>query len=76
MTRANSTINRGRAPLRLIATVGLALATVTQPGCVPIGTEFREAAGPALEEGLNSIMDGLLDGLFAAIEPDGTDSSD
>jgi len=76
MTRAANTIKRGPAPLRLIATLGLALATVAQPGCVPVGKEFREAAGPALEVGLNSIMDGLLDGFFAAIEPESADSGD
>ena len=38
-------------------------------GC-SLGAEFRAAAGPAVETGVNAILDGLVDGLFAVIEPD------
>lgn len=41
-------------------------------GC-SLGQEFRAAAGPAFETGINAILDGLVDGVFAVIEPDGTD---
>ena len=47
----------------------LALAT----GCTLTDKEFRTIAGPQLEAGINSILDGLVDGLFAVIEPDTTD---
>lgn len=36
-------------------------------GCAA-GQQFRSAALPALESGVNLILDGLVDGLFAAIE--------
>lgn len=40
-------------------------------GCLPLlGTEFREAASPAVRSGVTEIVNGLLDGIFAAIEPE------
>jgi hypothetical protein len=44
-------------------------------GC-SIGSEFRAAAGPAVETGVNAILDGLVSGLFAVIEPDNPSSDD
>ena len=44
-------------------------------GC-SLGQEFRAAAGPAVETGVNAILDGLVSGLFAVIEPDGPGSDD
>ncbi len=44
-------------------------------GCLT-GSEFREAAAPLVEQGVDSIMDGLIDGLFAVIDPDTTESTD
>ncbi len=44
-------------------------------GC-SLGEEFRAAAGPAVETGVNAILDGLVDGLFAVIEPDNADGGD
>lgn len=45
-------------------TLGLLLS-----GC-SIGSEFRAAAVPALETGVNAILDGFVDGIFAVIDPD------
>ena len=41
-------------------------------GCADVGRDFRTAAGPAIESGVRSIVDGVLDGLFAVIEPETT----
>ena len=47
----------------------LGLAPILQGGCIPIqGTQFREAALPAIETGMSSILNGILDGVFASIE--------
>jgi hypothetical protein len=53
---------------------GLCLVTSVQWGCLS-GTEFRSAAAPAIKTGVNSILDGLVDGLFAVVEPDPVDTS-
>lgn len=50
---------------------GMVSAALLAAGC---GKEFREAAGPALESGVNSIAMGLIDGAFAAFEPDASNS--
>jgi hypothetical protein len=54
-----------------IATVTIAGAILltTQTGC-PAGTDFRDAALPAVRTGVESILDGILDGIFAALEPE------
>jgi hypothetical protein len=51
--------------------VVVCLLLTIQTGC-PAGKEFREAAGPAIKTGVNSVLDGLVDGFFAAFEPDNT----
>lgn len=38
-------------------------------GCM-FGREFRAAAGPNLQSGVQSILTGLVNGFFAAIEPE------
>jgi len=42
---------------------------VTQASCVP-GYEFRTVATPAIQNGVSQILNGLLDGFFAAIAPE------
>ena len=49
-----------------------ACTVLTQTGCLAATDEFRTVAGPALESGITSIVNGLLDGIFAIIEPDNT----
>lgn len=39
------------------------------PGCLT-GDEFRAVAGPGVKSGVTSIVNGVLDGLFAIVEPD------
>ncbi len=55
----------------------LGLALFASGGCdLPLqGTQFREAALPAIETGMSSILNGLLEGVFAAIEVE-NDTSD
>ena len=59
--------------LKVVTTCALALVAVACGGCL-MGKEFREAAGPAMESGVGLILDGLVDGIFAVIEPE-TDSN-
>lgn len=54
---------------RLIAFALMSTATLPATNCT-FGREFRDAAGPALQSGVTSILTGLVNGLFAAIEPE------
>ena len=61
---------------RLLSRGAIGLLIVLQSGCIPIeGTEFRDAALPAIETGINAILDGLVDGIFAVIEPEAGNAS-
>jgi len=42
---------------------------LTACGCTT-GRAFREAALPSLEAGISLVLDGIVDGVFAAIEPE------
>jgi len=57
--------------------IGLGIAALaSQAGCIPYsGTQFRETAIPSLQTGVTSIMNGLIDGIFAAIEVEPETSS-
>ena len=55
-----------------VGAAALALSGIT--GCT-VGREFRAAAGPAVQSGVTQIVNGILDGLFAAIEPEPTTDS-
>ena len=68
--------NPKRRPSRLLlfrpCTAALiAIVVLTPAGCVT-GREFLIVATPAVQDGVSQIVNGLLDGLFAAIEPDPT----
>lgn len=68
---------RPRNPTRRSQLVALALLAGSislTTGCLT-GTEFRSVAGPAVQSGVKSIVNGVLDGLFAVIEPDTTIST-
>lgn len=54
-----------RISLRLACT-GMCL----QLGCSLTGTQFRDVALPGLQTGVTSIVNALLDGVFAVIEPE------
>ena len=49
--------------IRVLASCAL-IATLS--GCLT-GPQFRQAALPAIEGGIEQILDGLVDGVFAAI---------
>ncbi len=51
---------------------GASLFTVA--GCPLAEPDFRAAALPAVESGVTQIINGLLNGVFAVIEPDSTGS--
>jgi hypothetical protein len=59
-----------RARLRSAFAIGLGVAALsTQTGCIPYsGTQFRETAIPAVQTGVTSIVVGLIDGVFAAVD--------
>ena len=61
---------QGCVRLRSAFAIGLGVAVLsTQLGCIPYsGTQFREAAIPALQTGVTSIMVGLIDGVFAVVD--------
>ena len=52
---------------------GAILAGAMGAGCdIPAASsEFREAAGSSIEQGIRSIIDGILDGIFAVIDQAG-----
>ena len=52
-----------------LALMGFVAWLVVAPGCIS-GRAFREAALPSLEAGISLVLDGILDGVFAAIEPE------
>ena len=61
-------IQPGKGRLSLTAAIAVsAVMLSTQTGCGPL-RQFREGALPSLESGIDLILDGLVDGLFAAIE--------
>ena len=52
------------ASAALILSAGLSMG-----GCNDDFDEFRAAASPRLEAGVNALLDGLVDGIFAVVEP-------
>lgn len=51
------------------ASMGFVACLIVASGCTT-GRAFREAALPSLEAGIALVLDGLVDGVFAAIEPE------
>ena len=39
-------------------------------GCSEYSQEFRQAATPMLRSGVNALLDGLVEGVFAVVEPE------
>ena len=67
----------GTKPSRSFVIAAGIAAFAGQAGCIPYsGTQFRETAIPALQTGVTSIMNGLIDGVFAAIEVESVTSGD
>ncbi len=44
-------------------------ASVAATGC-EVGRDFRAAAGPAFHQGVTLIVNGFIDGIFAAAAPE------
>ena len=58
---------------RACGILGLLLAGSMLTGCEEaVRNEFRTAAATSLQSGLSAILDGIVDGIFAVIEPDET----
>lgn len=72
-TTSHGFIRRGGRTAAAMVLAGMAVGTA---GCELVTDEFREAAVPALETGVDSILDGLVDGFFAVADPDGTTTTD
>ena len=68
---------RSGASSSKVAAITLALLAVAagSVGCHDEWKVFRSAATPGLEAGINSILDGLVTGVFDVIEPDEDTSS-
>ncbi len=58
-----------RARAIAVAATGL----IALAGCDMLNKEFRQVAGPAVQSGVTDIVNGLLDGVFAVINPDTSD---
>lgn len=54
---------------RNVLYVVLAASACMSASCT-FGREFRDAAIPSLQTGVTSILTGLVNGVFAAIEPE------
>lgn len=57
---------------RWVCVLGCLMGLLPLAGCELVNQEFRAAAGPALESGVDAILDGLVDGFFAILEPNAT----
>lgn len=63
-------------PSSLIAILAAtALLAVASAGCEMDGKEFRAVAGPSLELGLTTVVNGIIDGAFAEYLPDDIDNN-
>ena len=62
------TARRGMCALGAAAALALS-AGLSMGGCSDDFDEFRAAASPQLEAGVDALLDGLVDGIFAVVEP-------
>ena len=58
-----------RSTRTCVTAITMVVAAVFSTGCLS-GREFRDIAGPAVHSGVSLILDGLVDGVFAVIDPD------
>ena len=58
------------ASAALILTAGLGIG-----GCPDDFDEFRAVASPRLEAGVDALLDGLVDGIFAVVAPNAATAS-
>lgn len=53
-----------------LLTIVLAAGLLTMTGCEEeVRNEFRSAAATSLQSGFNSILTGIVDGVFAVLDP-------
>ena len=71
MTRV---IRTGR--LRRCILGGTGLGICLQVGCALNGPDFLDAALPAIQSGVTTIVDGVLEGIFAVIQPEAGSTAD
>lgn len=65
-----------RTKLGISIVTAIIAMTITSSGCtMPYGRQFRDTALPGIQSGVQSILTGFVDGVFASIEPE-ADSSD
>ncbi len=74
--RADKRTANRRLPIPKATVTGLALLGLTLlAGCdSEMAKEFREVASPSLQSGISSILDGVVDGVFAVVDPDTSES--
>lgn len=46
------------------------MAAIAGSGCSEYMDEFRDAASPSLRTGVDALLDGFVEGVFAVVEPD------
>ncbi len=63
-----------KASTKWLVVGAASVLAVTQGACVT-GTQFRSAALPSVESGVNQVLDGLVSGFFAAIEVESSSDS-
>jgi hypothetical protein len=70
--RTAAAVTRNIRPTGAIAALLTACLALGAAGCEEKFDEFRSAAGPQLESGVNALLDGLVSGVFAAVNPTDT----
>lgn len=74
-SRPLSRPRRKDCPVGAVLAASLSLL-ITAPGCEDaVRDEFRAAAVPLMESGVNAILDGLVSGTFAVLDVDGTSNT-
>jgi hypothetical protein len=68
---------RGRTMSKMMASVvTLGVLTGGMTGCEPtVEAEFRAAANGAIQQGILSVLEGIVNGAFAVLDPDKKDNS-
>ncbi len=62
--------------VRRLVVAAAGLSACLQIGCPIQGTLFRETALPAIQTGVTAIMNGMLEGFFAVIQPEPASAAD
>lgn len=69
-------VRQNRTKLGILFGTAIIAITLATSGCtMPYGKQFRDTALPGIQSGVQSILTGFVDGVFASIEPE-ADSND